>query len=223
MQSFADHYHASKKQFKYTIKIAHNDLSADNASVLESYLDRYELVEFKAFTKTPIQESPLDFPNVRDSEVYITDITVEYPITADALRRDVSSSLQINEQNIAIYSENDPRRQYQEQWTERFINHSDFKENYETKLGNPEKWEVEPAYGTEYNTDFLKSLESVEEQTGTVTNDLIPDAKSDNVKASKVEFDGEGTDAVLNDRWRNATEYSPRKTNTLMSKGGEEK
>jgi hypothetical protein len=223
MQKFVDYYNANKKQFKYTIKIAHNDLSADDASVLEQYLERYNLVEFRPFSKTPIQQSPIDFPNVRDVEVYITDIKVEYPITPDAMHREISSSMGINEQNIAVYSEHDPRKQYEKDWLERVVGNKEYKENYKTRLGNPENWEVEPDYGKDYNQDFLKSLESISDENGEVNNELSPAEKRDSVKASEVEFDGEGTDAVLNDRWRNATEYSPRKNNTLMSKAVEEK
>jgi hypothetical protein len=223
MPQFVDYYNANKKQFKYTIKIAQNDLSADNASVLEQYLERYNLVEFRPFTKTPIQQNPIDFPNVRDSEVYITDIVVEYPITPNALHREVSSAMGINEQSIAIYSENDPRKQYEKEWLERVVGNKEYKENYKTRLGNTENWEEEPEYGQKYNENFLKSLKGTEDITDEVINDLSPSAKRDSASASVVEFDGEGTDAVLNDRWRNATDYSPRKSNTLMSTPVEEK
>lgn len=218
MQQFVDYYNANKKQYKYTIKIAQNDLSANDASTLEQYLERYNLLEFSPFRKTPIQQNPIDFPNVRDCEVYINDIIVEYPITPNALHREVSSAMGINEQSIAIYSENDPRKQYEEEWLERVVGNEEFKSKYKSKLGSPENWEVEPAYGEEYNNEFLKSLTSADDKTEEVNNALSPKEKRDSEKAKPAEFDGEGTAAVLNDRWRNATEYSPRK-NTLMSKG----
>lgn len=221
MKTFVDYYNANKKRYTYTLKIAQNDFSAESASKLEQYLEKYNLVDFKPFKKTPIQQSPLDFPNAKNSEVYITDVVVEYPITPNALQREVSSGLGISEGFIAVYAENDPRHQYTEEWLERMTDKDAFKDGYKTKLGNLEQWEKEPAYGSEYNLEFLKSLQKISDKTKTMTNDLIPDQVVDKVEASKVEFDGEGVDAVLNDRHRNATEYKPRK-NTLMSKAVEE-
>lgn len=223
MQEFFEYYNANKKQYKYTIKIAQNDFTAEQAAVLERYLERYKLVDFKPFSKTPIQQNPLDFPNVKDSEVYITEVTMEYPATASNLVREIAKGVKLSENCIAVYNENDPRLDYTEQWLERVVNKDEFKENYETSLGSKEKWPEEAPYGEKYNIDFLKSLKKVGDNNEYVTNDLIPSQKVDKVEASKVEFDGPGKDSVLNDRWRNATKYTPKKNNTLMSKPVEEK
>lgn len=226
MQDFVEYYNANKKQYKYTVKIAANDLSADDAAKLERMLERYNIVDFKPFTKTPIQKNPLDFPNIRDTEVYITDVTLEYPATPFALLREIASGLGMSEQGVAVYGENDPRPEYSEKWLERRVNADEFKANYEPALGSLGKWGEEPAYGEKYNVDFLKSLAKVKaerEKDNIVTNDLIPAQKVDSVTASKVEFDGAGKASVLNDRWRNATTYTPKKTMTLMSKPTVEK
>ena len=221
MKTFVDYYNANKKRYTYTLKIAQNDFTVESAAKLEQYLEKYNLVEFKPFKKTPIQQNPLDFPNAKNSEVYITDVVVEYPITPNALQREVSSGLGISEGFIVIYAENDPRHQYTEEWLERMTDKEKFKSEYKPKLGNLEQWGEEPAYGNEYNLEFLKSLQKVSDKTKTMTNSLIPEQEVEKVEASKVEFDGEGVAAVLNDRHRNATEYKPRK-NTLMSKPVEE-
>lgn len=221
MSTFVDYYNASKKVFVYTIKLAENDVNKDTLDKLKEHLARYNLKSMTPVKKTPIQRNPLDFPNIRDCEVYITDVVLEYPITPDALQREVSQVTKISEQAVAIYSENDPRKQYEIEWNERIVDHSKFVDNYTPKLGNPEKWETEPDYGEKYNTLFLKSLQDTDligKDTEEVTNSLVPPAKVDTVTVTGEEQGSVNDESILKDLIRNKNiNQVPKDKNTMMS------
>jgi hypothetical protein len=216
VEKFVDLYNSKKKNYEYKIKIALNDLQADSASKLEAYLEKYCVVSFKPFKKTPIQRTPLDFPNVKDTEVYITDVALEYPITPIAFQRELCAHLGISEQNVAVFTLADPRIKDEEDYNQRITDKDTFKKEYVSVIGNPEKWEEEPAYGKDYNDNFLKNLKSVNDITNTVINNLSPAQKLDAGTASKVEYEAQDKDAVLNDKGRNALDYVPRKY-TMMT------
>jgi hypothetical protein len=213
MKRFVDYFNALKKDYEFTIKIAVNDLAEEQVGHIEEALKKYDLKNVSSVKKTPIQQSPLDFPNVRDSEVHIFNVTLQYPVTPDALLREVAEVGGIPMNAVAIYTANDPRHQY----TKDVLEDNTGKP---TALGNPEKWTTEPAYGEAYNSAFLKSLETVkkEREENIVTNDLIPAQKIDKDTVAGEEKGKPGTDSPLKDMWRTAAENSPKKgKNTMMS------
>jgi len=175
--TFLDYIDSTKREYKYTIKIATPVLSKDMQGVIESCLGKYELKSATAYKETPLQESPLDFPQLRNTKVFICDIVLAYPSTSDFLRKYISSHIGITEGQIAVYTESDPRHDLTSEYVEKS------KPDYqpETNLGNEMKFESEPAYGEAYNSGFLKELaaHAATQKSEPVTNDLIPAQQTD--------------------------------------------
>jgi hypothetical protein len=162
---FKEYFAESQVDYVYTLKLAVNEVTDKMMDKLEIALGRYELVSASAFKKTPIQESPLDFPNVRNSPVFISEIKTTYPASRDFLETYISGVLGISEQLVVVYSQNDPRQST----TDMYLRTSapDFKENYKPVLGEEgypgdvTNAEAAKMYGKEFNTSFLKELEEV--------------------------------------------------------------
>ena len=158
-KTFADYLCESEKEYKYTLKFACEKVDDDMLDKLEDCLTKYDIRSASAFKDTPIQESPLDFPNVKYSKVYISEIVVGYPVTSDMLRQYLSQHIGLSEQNIAVYGENDPRAIYTAEYLERTS--PDFKEKYQAKIGtDPDDIQEKAAYGEEAVSNFLKDLEA---------------------------------------------------------------
>lgn len=178
------HYVAENKtEYKYTIKFAVPLMTDEMIDCIESSLKRYELRSASAFRNTPIQENPLDFPNIKNMPVYIAEIVMGYPASLDFLRVYLGNSVGLSTAQIAIYSENDPRQIE----TDLFLDRSspEFKDDYVAVLdpSNPAyagdaavAAKDESMYGTGYNTPFLKELEKVrkERDITVVKNALMP-------------------------------------------------
>lgn len=181
--TFLDYIGSAQREYKYTVKIATPVLSADMKSVIESCLGKYDLKSSSAYKETPLQESPLDFPQLRNTKVFICDIVLAYPATSDFLRKYISSHIGITEGQIAVYTESDPRIDLNTEYLEK----SDPDYQPELNLSQPMKFEPEPAYGEAYNSGFLKELaaHSAAQKSEPVTNDLIPAQQTDPAPASE--------------------------------------
>lgn len=182
MKSFATYVAEVKTEYKYVLKFAADEMTDAMVDQLEAALKKYELKSASSFRKTPIQESPLDFPNVKNSAVHICDIVMEYPASLDFLRTYICNSIGISPANLAVYSQNDPRQIETDLYVDR--SSPEYKKAYKTRLGSDYE-EVPDAeqekYGEKYNTDFLKELEKVrkERERVVVTNPLSHDETID--------------------------------------------
>lgn len=179
-KTFASYVAEVKTDYNYVLKFAVNEMEDANIDSLEACLAKYQLKQASAFRKKPIQESPLDFPNVKNTAVYICDITLGYPASLDFLRTYICNNLGISPANLAVYSENDPRQIETDLFVDR--NSPEYKAKYKTRLGSDyEESGDKDLYGEKYNTDFIKELERVrkEREGVTVTNSLIPGEVTD--------------------------------------------
>jgi hypothetical protein len=176
-KSFATYVAEVKTEYKYVLKFAVNEMTDAMIDQLEAGLAKYDLKSASAFRKTPIQESPLDFPNVKNTSVFICDLTLGYPGSVDFLRVYICNCMGISPANLAVYSDTDPRQIETDLYVDR--NSPEYKKKYKTRLGSDYE-EVPGAgaetYGATYNTNFLKELEKVrkERQHVVVENPLSP-------------------------------------------------
>ena len=161
-KSFVRYVAEIKSEYNYVLKFAVHDMTDKMIDSLESCLKKYELITASSFRKTPIQESPLDFPNVKNTEVYICDISLGYPASLDFLRTYICNTLCISPLLLAVYSECDPRQIETDLYVDRTS--PEYKAKYKARLGADYETEDAPKYGAEYNIGFLQELEKVREE-----------------------------------------------------------
>lgn len=161
-KTFLDYIADKKNSYKYILKFAVSDMTDEMIDLLEQSLAKYQLKKASAFRKTPIQMSPLDFPNIKNMPVYICDIEMEYPSSLDFMRNYIANSLNISQSQLAVYSECDPRQIE----TDLFIDRTspEYKEKYKALLGQDYEATAAPKYGEDYNLDFLKALDQVSKE-----------------------------------------------------------
>lgn len=179
-KSFVNYVAENKTEYKYVLKFAVNEMTDVMIDQLEAGLAKYDVKSASAFRKTPIQESPLDFPNVKNTAVFICDLTLGYPGSLDFLRTYICNCMGISPACLAVYSENDPRQIETDLYLDR--NSEEYKKKYKTRLGSDlEDTGDKNLYGDGYNVSFLKELEKVrkERETVTVENPLSPKETTD--------------------------------------------
>jgi hypothetical protein len=179
-KTFVRYVAETKTEYKYVLKFAVDSID-DKLDGLEECLKKYELISASPFKRTPIQSNPLDFPNVKNTSVFICNISMGYPASLDFLKTYICNSLHISPEFLAVYSENDPRQIETDLYVDR--NSEEYKKNYKARLGSDYEATEKPAYGAEYNISFLQELEKVskERKITTVDNPLSPAAKTDAV------------------------------------------
>lgn len=153
MKNFKEYLSESKKQYPFKIKVA-GEFSKDQEKTLESLLGRYTVANFKKSTTTPVQELPLDFPQLKNCEVHIYEVTLDYPSTQFELTEYLTTGLSVHKQNLVVRRPGEPTEEYQHQEGEKregaLLDDPDYKE-----AGSPK---FEDYYGDKYNTGFVKEL-----------------------------------------------------------------
>lgn len=156
MKSFKEHLAESKKQYTFRVKVA-GDFSTEQETTLESLLGRYSVCGFKKTGKTPIQALPLDFPQVKNCEVSIYEVSLDYPTTQFELKEYLATELGIGKQRLVVRSPNEPTEEYQ---------HVEDKPREGALLSDNEYKEspnaaFEDYYGDKYNSGFVKELNDI--------------------------------------------------------------
>jgi hypothetical protein len=112
MKTFKEYLSESKKQYDFRVKVA-GDFTTEQEDSLKTLLGRYNLSGFKKTAKTPIQELPLDFPQVKNCEVSIYEVSVDYPVTQYELTEYLTAELGVNKQNLVVRKPGEPTEEYQ--------------------------------------------------------------------------------------------------------------
>lgn len=152
MKTFKEYLSESKKQYDFKVKVAGN-LSSEQESKMKSVLEKYTLSKFKKVGTTPIQELPLDFPQIKNCEVNIFEVVLDYPTTSYELVEFLSSSLGLSKQNLVVRRPGEPGEEYQKPAEKRegaLLTDPDYKEAPNAKF--------EDYYGDAYNGKFVKEL-----------------------------------------------------------------
>ena len=158
MKSFKEHLSESKKQYDFRIKIA-GEMSAEKEDTMKRLLGRFtnenNLTGFKK-SKTPIQALPLDFPQVKNCEVNIYEVILDFPTTQYELTEYLAAELGIGKKHLVVRSPFEPTEEYQMPVEKRegaLLLDPDYKE-----AGSPQ---FENYYGDKYNTGFVKELNDI--------------------------------------------------------------
>jgi hypothetical protein len=118
MKSFEEYLTESKKTYQFKIKVA-GDLSEDFSSKLNSAMEKFSVVKLSKGKRTPIQEVPLDFPNLKNSTVTVFELEVTYPTTPQVLEAYLSQVCSVNPSRVVVRTANSPSEEYQKHMTDK--------------------------------------------------------------------------------------------------------
>jgi hypothetical protein len=181
-KNFLNYYlEEADKEYVYKLKFACDDFTDEQLDRLESALSKYDLKSITPINRTPIQEHPLDFPNIKNSRVFITTVTLSYPASHDMLRQYVAEHSGVALVGVAVYSQHDARDGYTDHMLA--LKDGTWKQDYETKLGTDHEQEhdVSGMYGDAYNKAFMEreAAKRKNRRVDVVTNSLIPQQHTD--------------------------------------------
>lgn len=171
MKTFKEYLTESKKVYDFRIKIA-GDVSSEQEETMKRLLGRFtnenNLPSFKK-SKTPIQALPLDFPQVKNCEVNIYEVTLDFPTTQFELTEYLSVGLGVGKQYLVVRKPGEPMEEYQMPAEKRegaLLNDPEYKESPNAKM--------EDFYGDKYNTGFVKELNDILKLQRRNRNEQIP-------------------------------------------------
>ena len=168
MRSFKDYLTESVRKYDFKIKIA-KDCTSEQEDLLKKILERFSISEFTKKRKTPIQDLPLDFPTLKNTEVSIYEVSLEYPTTPQELHSVISSGMSINEAAVVVRNPGEPGEAYQAPKEARegaLLNDSEYKESPNANF--------DEYYGEKYNTKFLQALNKDLNELRKARGEVIP-------------------------------------------------
>jgi hypothetical protein len=168
MRSFKEYLTESARKYDFKIKIA-KDCSSEQESLLKRILERFGVADFKKTGKTPIQNLPLDFPTLKNTEVSIYEVTLDYPTTPQELQSHIGSGLGLTEAFVVVRNPGEPGESYQAPKETRegaLLNDSEYKESPNAN--------VDDYYGEKYNAKFLQALNSDLKDLRKARGEVIP-------------------------------------------------
>ena len=101
MTSFKEYLAESKKTYPFRVKVA-GEIQKDLASRVKEALAKYDCKKVGASKRTPIQETHIDFPELKNIEVNTFEIELNYPTTSFVLRNELSEKLNISQALIKV-------------------------------------------------------------------------------------------------------------------------
>jgi hypothetical protein len=101
MKSFKEYLTESKKIYEFKVKIA-GDIPAGYDKIIKSALSQFNVESVSKAKRTPIQESPIDFPNHKHSEVSVFDITLTYPTTSPVIASALHNALKVDQTRVLV-------------------------------------------------------------------------------------------------------------------------
>lgn len=113
MRSFAQILTESKKTYEFKIGVA-GELPEGFQDRMETALQKFKLLSSSTGKKTPIQERPLDFPQLQNMEVTYFEVETEYPTTVQILQEYLGQCCNISQSHIIVRNPNEPQELYQE-------------------------------------------------------------------------------------------------------------
>ena len=156
MTSFKKYLAESKKTYPFRVKIA-GPIQKDLTSRVKEALAKYDCGKVSAAKRTPIQETHMDFPELKNVEVNTFEIELNYPTTSFVLRNDLCEKLNISQ---ALLKVRNPMEE-----AEAELNHAHMlapgqgesllEKDYETNADG------QKLVGQDHVTSFLKELNKI--------------------------------------------------------------
>ena len=179
MRSFAEILNESKKTYPFKIGVA-GELPEGFADHLETALQKYDVAKMSSGKKTPIQERPLDFPQLQNMEVTYYEVEVNYPTTVQVLQEYLGKCCGIDQSYIIVRNPNEPQEQYQQAAQEK-------SDTYEPMLTQEDMGgeSAQKDVGGDRVMELLKELEKARKESDNDPTEGTPKGESKDIDTTE--------------------------------------
>ena len=181
MKTFKEYLTESKKVYSFKVKVA-GEIPEKFQEGLKTRLGRCGVMKVEKLSTTPIQESPLDFPELKNMEVTVFEVICEYPVTSPEISVEIKN-MGLDENCYRVRGSGEPTEIDQlmddEPSGEALLDEVDM----DKSTG---KIKHKDYFGDEFNKGFLKDLAKAakdRKKDGVQTEYKLPKAKTDKAGA----------------------------------------
>ena len=181
MTSFKEYLAESKKTYSFRVKVA-GEIEKNLASRVKEALAKYDCGKVSAAKRTPIQETHIDFPELKNIEVNTFELELNYPTTSFVLKNELSEKLNIPQALIKV------RNPIEEAEAEMNHAHMLAPGNGESLLEKDyeKNADGQKLVGQDHVTSFLKELNKINADRKA---NITKTASTEKVESTTVEFE----------------------------------
>ena len=118
---------------------------------------KYEVKSLSKGKKTPIQNTPLDFPGIKNEAVTIFELVTMYPASVFEMKALIADSMRLHANQVVVRTPNEPTEQYQADMNVKVT--SEFKSVLQdVEYKDLPKIKADEVYGDKANQSLLKEL-----------------------------------------------------------------
>ena len=157
MGDFRTYLSESAQQYDYRIKVA-GELDKDFGTKLEQGLKKFEVEKLSAGKTTPIQEAPLDFPQFKNTNVTIYELTTNYPASVFEMAEYIANYMNLARNQVVVKKPGEATEEYQDAMAKE-KDESEFKSVLQdVEYKDAPEVPKEKAFGDQANQSLFKQL-----------------------------------------------------------------
>ena len=107
MKNFLKHLSEVQKTYEFRIKVANID-PAENLDRLRNALEAYGLESLSDAKRLPIMESDIDFPSMKNCQIYLIDAVLKYPVNDQQLLAIIAERAGYPHNQVVVVPKNHP-------------------------------------------------------------------------------------------------------------------
>ena len=115
MKNFLNYLAENQKTYEFRVKIANFDPN-ERMDQIKMALEAYAVESVSTPKRLPIMESDIDFPNIKNCQIYLLDAVLKYPCNNDQVRAVISERANIPAANVFVVPKNHPEELWR--WNE---------------------------------------------------------------------------------------------------------
>jgi hypothetical protein len=152
MRTFKDILTESTKTYKFLVRVA-GPCAENTTDKLKMFLEKFKVVSVSNPKRSPIQETPMDFPQLENMEVTTWEVEIQYPTTRHVLQEYLYQHCDLPRTHLNVRAEGDPIEEYQTQSED---------QPYESMLNTEDMGgeSAQDSVGSERIMSLLKELET---------------------------------------------------------------
>lgn len=165
MKNFLNYLAENQKTYEFRVKIANFDPN-ERMDQIKAALEAYAVESVSTPKRLPIMESDIDFPNIKNCQVYLLDAVLKYPCNNDQVRAVIAERAGIPAANVFVVPKNHP----EELWRWNESGESELREFKQGEAVLDKPYEDNPA-ATQAGKDYA-SFNSILKELSTPKEDI---------------------------------------------------
>lgn len=113
MKNFLEYLGSTQKTYEFKVKLANVDVS-EHMDCIKTALAGYVVENISAPKHLPIMENSIDFPSLKNADVHVIEVALQYPVNAPQLRVIIAEAISASLSQVFVVPAGAPEELWRE-------------------------------------------------------------------------------------------------------------